>query len=311
MKNIIKVLFICVCIFTTFVLIKMGIKYIQDNTWPKTVPTRDIIYQTEDNSLNFINADGTGLQKVYLKEQIMKPVPSADGETIYGLENWGYPAYWDIKKGKFKVCSKDQQYFGKVLRQIEEYDLTNGQHLVFISDIEKIIIFNLDTCKEIKRIINYEGHLGSYNIYGISFQHSTQTLLFGRVVNPYKNPNYQIIKYILLTGTEEVIAEGINPSWSPDGSIIAFIGPDGIYIIGSDDPQARLLVKDEITNTKMDDISIFKPILRWSPDGKWIVVHHCHEKNCSTDDADINIIRVSDGFQQTIFAGGEYPAWLP
>lgn len=311
MKTIYKVLFIIVCLITSFLLIKMCIKFIQDNTWPKTVPARDIIYQTGEYSLNFINVDGTGLQKVYLKQQVMKPVSSADGETIYGLENWGYPAYWEIKKGKYKVCSKDQQYFGKILGQIEEYEITNGQHIVLLSDIEKIVTFNLDTCKETKILIDYEGHLGTYNINGISFQHSTQTLLFGRIVDPYKNPNYQIIKYVLSTGTEEVIAKGLNPSWSPDGSKIAYIGLDGIYIIGSNDPQARLLVKDEFTNTKIDDILDFKPILRWSPDGKWIVAHHCNEKNCSTDDAEINIIRVSDGFQKTIFVGGKFPAWMP
>jgi Tol biopolymer transport system component len=303
-------------LITVIILTITGIIYIQANTWPKSVPNGDIFFQSGNDLLNFIKSDGSEHQELILKQPLIKPVWSADGKTIIGLStprnsyyfpDSGYPAYWDITKGKNKVCANNQPYYF----QIEEFEISNDKHIVLLNNYGRIVTFNLDTCRVVNILIDYEDHLGTYDINGFSYRHSSRALLFGRIVNRYDNPNYQIIKYDLSTGTEELVGEGLNPSWSPDGSKIAYIGPDGIYVTGSSDPQGRLLIKDEFANTKTNDLPSFKPLLRWSPDGNWIVVHHCNENMCFQRDAEIRIIRVSDGFQETIFVGGFFPALMP
>ncbi len=319
MNTSIKVLSFVLGLITIIILTITGIIYIQANTWPKSVPNGDIFFQSEDDQgylLNFINADGSGHQDILLKQQIIKPVWSADGDTVYGLSNpkftfpysdIGYPAYWDIKQGKFKDCSNNQPYYA----QIEEYESTNDQHLVLLSNNGEIVTFDFDTCKVVKILINYEGQFGTYNIYGISYQPSTQTLLFGRIVNPYDNPYYQIIKFSIESGKEEVIGEGLNPSWSKDGSKISYFGPEGIVIIDSTDYQPILLVRYKYINSDFGDLKTSTPLLRWSPDSEWLVVHQCIEAICKQKYSVIKVIHVSDGYQEQIFTGGRFPAWMP
>ena len=92
--------------------------------------------------------------------------------------------------------------------------------------------------------INYEGQFGTYNIYGISYQPSTQTLLFGRIVNPYDHPYYQMVKFILGSGKEGDRGR-VKPFLVKSGSKISYFGQEGIYIFNSIDYQTILLVSYE------------------------------------------------------------------
>ena len=97
------------------------------STWPKSIPKADIMFQIAMNyrpyNLGFIQGDGSNLQKVNMDENFVKPIWSFDGTVLYGLsspvgqtpyEDVGYPAFWDIKNGKFKRCDENLFTFDQI-----------------------------------------------------------------------------------------------------------------------------------------------------------------------------------------------------
>ncbi len=84
------------------------------------------MYQTGlvgQNEIAFINSDGSNPVILRVGDFLRKPVWSSDGSLIYGLTGgfaypFGYPAYWDLKSGEFKVCRRG--YFNQFFDQIEE-----------------------------------------------------------------------------------------------------------------------------------------------------------------------------------------------
>jgi Tol biopolymer transport system component len=94
----------------------------------------------------------------------------------------------------------------------------------------------------------------------------------------------------------------IDPSWSPDGSQIAFRstrdGQDEIYIMSADGSCQR-----DLTNSPADDRSP-----AWSPDGARIAFDHFFDDGYQ-DIAAINVD--GSGLRRLTDAQGEYPAWSP
>lgn len=83
---------------------------------PHNLPDREIIYQAGFYGLGFVNADGQDNQVFEFKRQFTNPVWSADGLYLYGLARGkglggGYPAVWDLRKKRLKVCDWNQPNF--------------------------------------------------------------------------------------------------------------------------------------------------------------------------------------------------------
>jgi len=98
-------------------------------------------------------------------------------------------------------------------------------------------------------------------------------------------------------------ATDFDPTWSPDGTRIAFRsqrgGNDEIYVMNSDGS-----CQVNLTNDPADDWSP-----AWSPDGKRIAFAHFFEGKQYSDIAIINVD--GSGLQRLTTAHGEYPAWSP
>jgi len=98
-------------------------------------------------------------------------------------------------------------------------------------------------------------------------------------------------------------ATDFDPTWSPDGSQIAFRsqrdGNDEIYIMNSDGT-----CQINLTNNPADDWSP-----AWSPHGTKIAFAHFFEGNSFSDIAVINTD--GSGLQRLTSSHGEYPAWSP
>jgi WD40 repeat protein len=98
-------------------------------------------------------------------------------------------------------------------------------------------------------------------------------------------------------------ATDFDPTWSPDGTRIAFRsqrdGNDEIYIMNLDGT-----CQTNVTNDPADDWSP-----AWSPDGTQIAFAHFFDGNAYSDIAVINVD--GTGLKRITTSSGEYPAWSP
>ena len=99
------------------------------------------------------------------------------------------------------------------------------------------------------------------------------------------------------------LATDFDPTWSPDGTRIAFRsqrdGNDEIYVMNSDGT-----CQVNLTNNPADDWSP-----AWSLDGTKIAFAHFFDGNSFSDIAVINVD--GSGLQRLTTSHGEYPAWSP
>jgi Tol biopolymer transport system component len=254
--------------------------------WPKTTPDRDILFQSNVRrpfELYFINEDGSNHQLLEVPQNFVKPIWSFDGQTIYGLSNplgrfpyegMGYPAYWNIKSGNLQICAKNLPYYQK----IQAYGNRDRPNEVILNNVSEIVTFDLDTCQQTRMLVDFNQRRGEYGIYGFSYFPETQELVYGRETAPYPSAEYRLIKLNLQTNEQVELADGINPAWSPDGTYIAYVGFDGLYVMAEDGTQPRQIIKAKFfdpnyAGSPSDDT----PQLSWSPDGEWLAYHHCVE----------------------------------
>jgi hypothetical protein len=307
-------------LFVFVVFLVSGCGHFSTGTWNQPIPAGDILFQSEVNPkyvLNLIQADGTTHQIVNLPQNFVKPVWSANGEILYALSNprgmipygdAGYPAYWNIKSGKFKDCAGNLPiYF-----QIEPSPTLENPNAVLLYNTSKIVMFDIDSCKQSKMIFDVYDQEVTTEINGFSYNQETREVVFGETVDPYGSPSYHINVLNLNTGEYSELANGFFPIWSPNGTQVAFFGIDGLYVIKADENKARKLIAVQFSDIKttLHPESIVSPP-RWSPDGEWLVYHLCGDDICTLNKTTIYKIRVSDGFQVQLYTGGEYPVWRP
>jgi Tol biopolymer transport system component len=122
------------------------------------------------------------------------------------------------------------------------------------------------------------------------------------------------MKLDLATGLETDMVRGINPSWSPDGSTIAYIQANGIYLMNADGTAQRQLINRGLGDPRpgVQIVSTLISIPRWSSDGQWIVYHRCDTSaTCLVNKNTIYKVNVETGQEIKIVDGGGYPCWKP
>ncbi len=82
-----------------------------------------------------------------------------------------------------------------------------------------------------------------------------------------------------------------HPAWSPDGSRIAYLRADGIYLITPDGQHRRQLAPVEAALGKLSWSSRSTAVLTWSPGGEHLLFSGCLESR----DHDVYVIDVGTG----------------
>ncbi|MBN2550911.1 MAG: PD40 domain-containing protein [Anaerolineales bacterium] len=271
------------------------------------------MYQTgliKQKQIGFVNADGTNAIVLEVGEYLRKPVWSSEGNLIYGmaeglLPNYrdGSPAYWYQNRG-LKKCRVWDLFWS-----VEGSGNQANPMDVLIYDYKKILLANLENCMEIKVLVDYmeRSELG---VLGAAYLWDEEILLYGLEENKSLGKrNYRVIKIDLKTNQAVDLANGINPSWSPDGAQVAYLQGDGIYIINADGTQARRLVRHTFVDLSLRWFGVLSPLPRWSPDGKWLVYHRCEKDSCMINDNTIYKVDVLTGTEVKIIDGGAFPDW--
>lgn len=283
-----------------------------DFTAHQSFPQAEIVYQTNlypPHGIGFIDADGFNSVILDVTRDFRKPVWSSDGKTMYGLANGkspfiGYPAYWE--NGGFKECRNwgDMWYIQRVGDGNGKEVLTSNAHAILRVDLSK--------CEEIQVIVDYSNHKDVMvnGITGISYAEATQELLYGLETRDpgHFTAVYSVMKMNITNQQALEIARGLNPTWSPDFSQIAYVQWDGIHIMEADGSQDRQVVAHKFGNP--DEIpSDSIPTPQWSPDGQWVVYHLCQSEDACTEQT-IYRLNVASGKVDEIVAGA-YPSWRP
>lgn len=321
MKTTLKINLLILCLIAAILLSGCIISHSNTTGWPTTVPDGDILFQSQQQTLfelNFIDADGSNHQRLEVPQNFIKPVWSADGQIIYGLsspiglfpyEDIGYPAYWNLKDGTLATCNTELPYYS----QIAPSGNPDLPHEVILYNVSEIVTFDIDTCEQTGILVDFNQRPGVYGVSGFSYFAGTQELIYGRYTVPYPpSREYRLIKLNLQTNQEVKLAEGVNPAWSPDGSSIAYVGVDGLYLIGSDGSQPRQIIQTVFFDTNaVDSPDAYSPLLSWSPDGEWLAYHQCPDRLCRIGSIPVYVLNVFDRQQVEIFMGGKYPTWRP
>ena len=305
-------------IFTISIIIILCLTGCQ-SVWRRPIPDSEIVYQGEEirksaaHMMGFVRPNGADNQVLEIDRAFEKPVWSSDGELLYGLYGgegyyMGYPAYWDLQRGRIGFCNREIPYF----TQIKGSGNPENPYEVIVQHVWIIIIMDLSNCKQVRTLVDFSNRPGDFSISGFSYSASRQELLYGLIVN---NKEYRLMHRDLKTGEEVMLAEGINPSWSPDCNRVAFIGLDGLYVMeveGVESEPRQLIDRPFFDPWRGGSPWSYVSVPSWSPDGTWLVYHRCSTaKICTWEDAYIYKIRSDGGQEEIIIKGGEYPSWHP
>lgn len=280
------------------------------NIGSQPLPDAEIVYQTdnpEKGRLGFVKADGSNPVVLNERDYVIRPEWSADGSRIYGMIRiqqpllFGRPAYRDARGG-FSECPQWFNYY-----QVESFADDNKAQ-VLIASHKTIDEIDIERCETIKVLVNFLDR-GELVVMGISYLPEKQWLLYGRENQSVYISTQQIMKLDLLTGVETKLGEGFNPSWSSDGSQIAYVRADGIYIMDADGEHSYRILGFPVLNIEGRSI-VIPPFPKWSPDGKWLVYHRCSGSKCDWDSFySIYKLEISSGKEQQIVQAGIYPDW--
>jgi Tol biopolymer transport system component len=283
-------------------------------------PNRDIVFEAnydENYGIGFINADGSSPEIFSTKDlRIVQPIWSQDKKKIYFHILRGDPGMEINGMGGIGVLETGQED-GPVCDVEDTWTVYQAQKEgeVIYTDALKLVLMNLDGCKTEKILVDYSNRNQTV-IYLFSLSRDKRYVLYTEnyvlyTGNDYSNPNikWTINRLDLQTGETQAIGDGVNATMSPDDRQIAFVRPDGIYLMNFDGSNIIKLV-----DYRTEDYPMYEPLAplpNWSPDGQWLVYHKCVTDNECEHGRQFNIFKlnVSTDQETQLYTGGLYPYW--
>lgn len=301
------------------ILISPSLLYGCGSSWKQSIPVGEIVFMEKPSEKHYefgiLNFQDNEYHSLSLKEKFSKPIWTIDGKYLLGLSGsvnagayWGYPAYWDIQQGRYKVCKEGLPFF----TQIQSSGNPENPYEVILHNTSEIVLFDLARCEQIHTMVDYTDHVGTYELAGFSYAPTIQKLIYGLVIQNQDNKyNFEIWQLNLETQEQIYLSEGISPSWSQDGMRFAFVGTDGLYMFNLANNELTKLVDYHFLDPNTFNSWSFYPILHWSPDNHWIVYHRCSEPRDNPCEPSIYRINLQTKLDENVYSFGEYPSWRP
>jgi Tol biopolymer transport system component len=107
---------------------------------------------------------------------------------------------------------------------------------------------------------------------------------------------------------ERTIARGVAPSWSPDGTMIAFANAGRIMVADSATSRSQL-----ITEWRSEGLTFGSgpaPLV-WSPDGRRLAYESVSEERQDEQNVGVYVVSVSGNEEPRLVAEGTNPVWSP
>jgi Tol biopolymer transport system component len=124
------------------------------------------------------------------------------------------------------------------------------------------------------------------------------------------------IRIIDVDGSDEaVLTDGSHPTWSPDGTRIAFTSAEGISVVNVDGTALKTVVRHDFRDDtyKPSDMGVGQPA--WSPDGARIAFLHLGDGDIMPAQAFVISSDGSNRYLLTRLQGWRfaesYPSWSP
>lgn len=304
----------------------------------KPFPDRDIVFITEwvyttgDKILGFIQSDGSGLEYVSLKNMssddkfsLTPPTWSSDGKSIFS-STYGYSLPFVIHSDGIQYSLSDNiRAIGSDINYVSVIPGTQqALYAGFHEDIKTNMVAILELDKDPVVLVSYPPPDASANNNWVYLTLGPNPICGkDRVLFLYSNPVHpeEGRKLVFLNiedetqtslSSKELGTEWFTfPSCSPDGKWVAYTASDGIYLIRPDGTQKQLLVS--ILPFDEFDRSDSFPAVSWSPDGEWIVYHHCKSgASCNMSDESavaVYKMNIETGQKIKLVDGGLFPYW--
>jgi len=287
-------------------------------------PDTDIVFLVESSrtELGFVNQDGSDKSILDFKTKVSKPFWDKDGKTLYLLENiyqavgFGRISVWKESQRKYSCSNWENESNIATFDNIAGFIPNSPANAIITSHYNQIWLVDMQSCKKVKVIIDEYDNLNKgagVSISGGSLSPDGKFLLYTRETNRnLQNAVHAILKMDLSNGETIAIGEGANPRWSPDGSKIAYLQLDGIYVMSADGTQAKRIVAHDMRNDASSngkEFDIVHPEPQWSPDGNWLIYHLWVFQSKDSSDADIFKLNIATGDEIKVADDGLYPYW--
>ena len=165
----------------------------------------------------------------------------------------GMPAFFDTKTNTLKSCQDAPLFW-----DFSIHSASDSSVLVIGDTFDSLILFDIKSCQTLKVIKDMEQ---LRPLSGISWNTKKELLAYSK---PNNDRVYEIISTNLDGTKYEVIGQGMYPSWSPDGELIAYAADDKTITI------KNLLKSEEVTTVLPEGQTIMFGKLSWSSDGSRI-----------------------------------------